>query len=172
MTSVDVIPAPLSRQAIQAKTASAPKRVTGKLKIACDLMVYGDENKPIYQWDDAARQADLSVRAMRLALERPHVRAYLKAQQQVFRDSICAGNPRRLQQIRDQDENKAAAVRAIQVLERIDEEAEARSANRSAPGVTINIMTTPSLTTEQREIEAKPLIEHADVRQIEADNDE
>ena len=161
-----------SRQAIHAKTRSAPKRITGKLKSACDLMVFGDDKLPIYTWDAAARHVDLSVRAMRLALEKAHVRKYIRDQQQVFRAAICAANPRRLAQIRDQDENKSAAVRAIQVLERIDEDSEARSANRALPGVTIIIGSPASVTAQQRTIDAKPLIEHAPISHPPDDGDD
>lgn len=157
-TEVATTPQP-SRQAIQAKTASKPRRVTGKLKTAIDLMVFGDEAATVYAWDEAARQAGLTVRTMRLALERQHVRRYLKDQQEVFRAAICAANPRRLAQIRDQDDNRSAAVKAIQVLEQRDTDPATASARTHMPGVVIVIGQPPAHMEHMRGIEPKPLIE-------------
>lgn len=123
-------------------------RVQGKVKRACDLMVFGDDDQPCYAWDDAARKVSLTVYAMRLALERQHVRRYLQDQRQVFRAAICAANPRRLATIRDQNDNWAAAVRAIQVLEQIDDDPATAAARNRAPGVVINIVAAVAQPTQ------------------------
>lgn len=70
-------------------------------------------------WDEAAVKAGMHVRSMRLALKRPHVIAYLKQARQVFLASVGAGNIRRLAQLRDQDDNRNAAVAAARTIEGI-----------------------------------------------------
>jgi hypothetical protein len=141
-----------SRQTVQAKTASRPGKVTGKLKVAINLMIY--EAK---QWDEAARQADYSVRSMRLALERPHVLAYLRSAKEVFRQSLCAANPRRLAELRDQNENRAAAVNAVRALEGLGDEAVAPGGQQRTPGLVIVINAAPTPATVPSVIEATPL---------------
>lgn len=122
-----------TRQAAQAKTASKPLAVTGKLKQAVDLMIETGAH-----WDDAAVQAGLTVRTMRLALERPHVLAHLKAAREVFRVRASAANIHRLTQIRDAADNMPA-VNAIKALEQMSDEPGANPAAVRAPGVVIVI---------------------------------
>lgn len=128
-----------SRQAIQAKTASKPMKVTGKLALAIDAMI--EEGKP---WDEAATQAGLTVRSMRLAMQRPHVIAYLKARREVFRVNASAGNIHRLLKLADQDDNKAAAVSAIKAIEQIGEVEAATGHRSSLPGLQIVIVQSPA----------------------------
>jgi hypothetical protein len=72
-------------------TNSAERRanrpITGRVKLALDAMVY--EGK---RFDEAAIQAGLTVKSMRLALERANALKYLREQKQVFRASISAQN--------------------------------------------------------------------------------
>jgi hypothetical protein len=124
-----------SYQAIAAKTASAPGKVTGKLASAIDIMI--EEGQP---WDKAAVKAGLTVRAMRLAIQRPHVVAYLKARREVFRVNASAGNIHRLVKMRDQDENKMAVVQAIKTLEQIGDEQQANGRVSAMPGLQIVIV--------------------------------
>lgn len=124
-----------SRQAIQAKTASKPSRVTGKLADAIDLMI--EEGK---DWDKAALQAGLTVRTMRLAMQRPHVVTYLKARREVFRVNASAANIHRLVRLADQEENKAAAVSAIKAMEQIGESEDSQRTAKYLPGLQIVIV--------------------------------
>lgn len=124
----------LSHQALSAKTKSKPGRVTGKLRDACDAIVHEGMS-----WDKAAVKAGLTVRTMRLALERPHVLRHLREQKEVLRLSLVAQNPRRLAQLRDQDENKSAAVNAARALENTGDDQNAPGARPMTPGLTIII---------------------------------
>jgi hypothetical protein len=100
------------------KKAKPPrKQIRGKLKTALDLMVFGDSDLPVYDFLAAARKAGFTPQAMRKAIERPHVRQYLNEQKQVFRESASAQNIRRAIELRDQDENKTAAVHAMRYLD-------------------------------------------------------
>jgi hypothetical protein len=91
---------------------SARNGVSGRLKTALDDMVENGTS-----WDAAALKANLTVRAMRLALKRPVVLKYLRAERGVLLARISPQNLHALQRIRDQDENKAAAVAAARALE-------------------------------------------------------
>jgi len=88
------------------------KPLSNQLKAALDSMV--EEG---LMWDQAAVKAGMHVRSMRLALKRPHVIAYLKQARQVFLASVGAGNIRRLAELRNQDENRNAAVAAARTIE-------------------------------------------------------
>ncbi len=147
-------PAIPSRQAVQARTASKPGKVTGKLKAACDAIVH--EAKP---WNEAAVQAGLTVRSMRLALERPHVLAYLRTAKEVLRQSLCAANPRRLAELRDQSANPAAAVRAAVALEQLVGGVAAPGSAVQAPGLVIVVMPAdaPRNTVYEAEKSARPV---------------
>jgi hypothetical protein len=128
--------APPSRQKIQAQTASGRNKVTGALKVALDLIIHEG-----LDWEVAAAQAKLQVRTMRLAMRRPHVLAYLRAERHVVLASVVAQNPRRLQKLRDQDENRSAAVRAAGVLEAMNDNPMAQpGAMNVSPGLTIVVV--------------------------------
>jgi hypothetical protein len=118
-------------------------RVTGKLKAALDLMIFGGERGVPLDYAAAARNANLTVRAMRKALEKGHVRAYLRTQRHLFRASVCAGNISALRQIRDTSKNDLARVKAIQVLEQLEDNAVPDAATQRAPGLTICIVPAP-----------------------------
>jgi hypothetical protein len=148
MTSTDV--AALKRPPIQG--ASKPGQVTGKLAIAITAMV--ENGTP---WDEAARQAGLTTRSMRLSLQKPHVLAYLRQRRYVLAETICAGNPQRLAEIRDSDRNLAASVRAVSELEQM-------AGNPSARGGTGSVPTQPGMTivivNTRDAVKVGPTIEH------------
>lgn len=124
-----------SRQALQAKTASRPGKVTGKLAEACRLMV---EEGLTYQ--EAAQQAGLHVRSMYVAMQRRHVLAHLRAMREVFVERICLENPRHLAELRGQRANMAAAVRAVGQLEMMRNEPRYPGGVQTQPGLTVVIM--------------------------------
>ena len=72
------------------------------------------------RFDEAGVKHGLTVRTMRLALERPNALKYLREQKQVFRASISAQNVHSLADIRDNSSNPIARVSAIKVLEQLD----------------------------------------------------
>jgi hypothetical protein len=133
---------------------SEPKRmqIRRKLKAALDGMIWSG-----LAFDEAARAANFNVRAMRKALERPHVRNYLRTQKQVFRESVSAANIHRAREIRDQTDNQMAAIKAIQVIEQLGDVDHARggiSGEPLLPGLTIVITNTRDATT------VGPVIDH------------
>lgn len=154
MTSTDIAPA--------AEPASVPThRRTGKpLKVAplvsrlLDRMIETGE-----RYTQAAPAIGMHVRAARKALDQPHVLNELRRRKQVFRAAISAGNIVRLAELRDQDDNKMAAINAIKVLEQIDDDPASVAARNRAPGVVIVIGDPASHTAHMRQIEPKPLID-------------
>lgn len=137
---------------------SRPLRVTGKLRTACDYLVHEG-----LHFDEAARKANLSVRAMRYALSRAHVVAYLRQQRDVLRESMCGANLWALADVRDQRDNHNARVAAVKQLEQMGEtNSRAGSGVSQTPGFTIVLVSqgniTGSLTAPERDVTPKPLI--------------
>jgi hypothetical protein len=115
LTMTDDIEKPLQELTTQQRAAigkTSRNGVSGRLKAALDDMVENGTS-----WDAAALKANLTVRSMRLALKRPQVLKYLRAERGALLARISPRNLHALQRIRDQDENKAAAVAAARALE-------------------------------------------------------
>jgi hypothetical protein len=153
-------PGPPTATALRVPTANGVKQVSGKLKRALDLMVYGDETGNCHSFLDAARKVGYSAVSMRKALERAHVQRYLREQKQVFRSAASAQNIHRAVQIRDQDDNRTAAVQAIKYLDGIAEnEAGGAGSHRVTPGVVVhvNVNRAPSSQHDGTIIEVNPV---------------
>lgn len=103
--------------------------VSGRLKAALDDMTWNGT-----AWEEAARKANLTVRAMRLALKRPAVLKYLRAERGVLMAQSSAKNFHRLAALRDQDENRGAAVAAARTIEVITTETLGPSASTGLGG--------------------------------------
>jgi hypothetical protein len=117
-----------TRQALAVKDRSARGRVTGKLKTAIDRMVwFGDKRL------DAATAAALTDHGLRTALRKPHVLAYLRSELALLREGERPRNLHRLAALRDQDDNRGAAVAAIKVLEQLTDDP------RAPVGITLNL---------------------------------
>jgi hypothetical protein len=110
--------------------------LTVAVRTAIDAMLYDRCTRA-----QACERAGFTERALYLALEKPEVAAYFNRGLQVLRAGERAQNLHRLADLRDQNINRAAAVKAIQVLEMLDAEAVARPAGLpTTPGVTIRIV--------------------------------
>jgi hypothetical protein len=70
---------------------------------------------------------------MRLALKRPNVIRYLREARQVFLTHVGAANIRRLRDLRDQDENRNAAVGAARTIEGLIEDTSANGLGIGRP---------------------------------------
>lgn len=106
---------PTTELTVQQRAAigkTTPNGVSGRLKAALDNMTWNGT-----PWEQAARKANLTVRAMRLAMKRPHVLRYLRDERRVLLASASGENLHALAKLRDQDENRAAAVQAARALE-------------------------------------------------------
>ena len=117
-----------------ARNKTPPLRITKRVRDAVDAMVERG-----LDLQGAAREANLSTRAMRLALEKAHVKAYYQAQCDVLRGSTAARNIHRLCEIRDAEDNMPA-VNAIKALMGVELEQTNNKQTNASPGVTIRIV--------------------------------
>lgn len=85
-------------------------QVTGRLKRALDHMILDCMTD-----SEAAVKTGMHVNAIRLALKRPHVRAYCREQRDLLLEREMARNIHRAVQIRDAA-NNMPAVNAIRLL--------------------------------------------------------
>jgi hypothetical protein len=117
-------------------TRSERAGLTKKTQRAVDAMVW--DGLP---FDEAAKVAGMHVAAMRKALGKPRVMAYLKQQRQVLLGSEGPRNIHRARQIRDAADNMPA-VNAIKLLEELgDERSQRGSGANTSPGMTIRVVT-------------------------------
>jgi hypothetical protein len=140
----DDIDKPTSQQ-LTTSAAKPPKidrrtQISPQLKAALDSMVEDG-----LQFDEAAVKQKMTVRAMRLALKRPNVIKYLREARYVFLAHVGAANIRRLRDLRDQDENRAAAVAAARTIEGLieDTSANGHGIGRPRSGWTIDLRDDP-----------------------------
>src|SRR6516162_9782063 len=125
--------APFADNSRLARNKTPPPRITKRVKDAVDAIV--ERGLP---YDQAAAQVGLSTYALRLALGKPHVAAYLQAQLKVLRGARSPRNFHRLCEIADAD-NNMPAVNAIKALEGLDDE-QTDTKQTTSPGVTIRIV--------------------------------
>lgn len=120
---------------IEQKPANKRLQIRGKLLHALDAMIWDG-----LEMVEAARNFKISAVAMRKALAKPHVQAYLRSERQVLRESLSPRNIHRLREIRDAA-NNMPAVQAIRTLEGMSDDHSAGGSGASAsPGITIRII--------------------------------
>ena len=131
---------PPPSSAVRVPATRAGKIIRGPLKVSLDLLVYGDDDGNRYDWKTACDKAGYSRVSMRKALERAHVLAYLNQQKQVFRKHAAAGNIARAIELREQDDNKTAAIQAIRYLDGLGEQDHQREGSTAiVPGVVVQV---------------------------------
>jgi hypothetical protein len=123
-----------TRQALEAVNRSYPGKVTGRLRAALLDMVWKGSRR-----DDAAKANNMSIHGLREALRKSHVKQFYLAELGVLRESERPRTFHRLCDLRDQDENRNAAVAAARTLEQICDEQPSKP-NMPSPGVTIRIL--------------------------------
>ena len=156
MTDVAVnIQQPIAR--FNASKHDAQRRISGKVRVAIDAMV----------WDglprgDAAAKAGISDHGLYKALRSAPVKAYYLAELEVLRTSERARNIHALADVRDGD-NQMARVAAVKALEQLSDESIAQSRGSVAlPGLTIQIINAPSLTSAP----VAPILDRIDNQEI------
>jgi hypothetical protein len=131
-------------------------QVTGRLRAALTAMVWQGARRA-----EAAKIGGMTDHSLRAALRKPHVKAWYLAELGVLRESERPKTFHRLCDLRDQDENKNAAVAAAKALEQISDEQLVRpNATVISPGVTIRILNVmpaaPSAVEAPRLVDAEP----------------
>jgi hypothetical protein len=129
--------APRLRSITPRKDQRKRKRgLTPAVRVAIDAMIFERCSRA-----EACQRAGFSERAFYMALEKPEVAAYWNQQIEMLRTGERARNIQRLAEIRDQDENRNAAVAAVKQLEGPQDEAAARlAAGVPSLGMTIQII--------------------------------
>jgi hypothetical protein len=125
------------------RSPAKPRPLPRHVKYMIQLMVGGREDdldqRPL-DFIEAGKVAGIAPDRARRWLDRAETRAFLRTERRAFHDAICAGNEAHLARIRG-GPNAAAAVRAISVLEELDD-AEMHPARGavSSPGLAIVIV--------------------------------
>jgi len=121
-----------------------PRPIPRAVRDAINLMVFGkmdDADCAPLDFIEAAKLSGIKPDVMRRYLDRPSVRALLRAERRAFRDAICAGNELALRKVRDQSRNGMASIAAVRALEQLDEQDHGRpgDSDKQMPGLTIII---------------------------------
>lgn len=123
--------------------ARKPRPVPKPVRDAILLMVYGRPDDPDgapVDFIEAGKAYNVKPDQMRRWLDRPNVRALLRAERRAYREAICAGNEGALRRVRDTSENGMSVVHSIRLLETLaDEAARAAEPGRREPGIVIVI---------------------------------
>lgn len=130
-------------------------RVRGRLKQAIDLMVMDGTRD-----HEAARMCNINVLSIRNALRSGHYLAYYREQLHVLRERESAANIHALIDVRDNSENQAARVNAVNALERIGNQAPSSSGQAQIAGFVIVVPPNTGrdhVTINQVPIDAKAL---------------
>jgi hypothetical protein len=118
------------------RKAAAPHRITEKVRIAIDAMVWQGLPRR-----EAAQVAGISEHGLYKAFAKPPVKAAYLAALEVLRTSALARNFHRLEAIAAQDDNPMAAVAAIRQMGKRDELSDPRgNIGTQSPGLTIQIV--------------------------------
>jgi hypothetical protein len=137
-----------------ARTEPKSLHATAIVRKAIELMVWEGHRR-----NDAAKAVGMLPKSLYNAFRKHHVRQYYRNQLQVLRTSEMARNIHALVRIRDQDENKMAAVAAIKLLEKMNDNdmPPADSGPLMTPGFTIVIEQPRPPASPQPIIDVTPL---------------
>ena len=116
-----------------ARKKPQPTRITTRVKRAVEHIV---ETGAAY--NEAAAHVGMSTYRLRLALDKPHVIAFMRSRLHVSRELRSPKNFHRLCEIADA-ENNMPAVNAIKALEQLSDE-QTNTKQTTSPGVTIRIV--------------------------------
>jgi hypothetical protein len=127
-------------------------QVTGRLRAALTAMVWQGARRA-----EAAKISGMTDHSLRAALRKPHVKAWYLAELGVLRESERPKTFHRLTELRDQDENKNAAVAAAKALEQISDEQMMRpNAAAATPGVVLRLITITQSPVDTKVIDVRP----------------
>jgi hypothetical protein len=136
---------PPANRSESAKERSAPGKVTGRLKLALDEMIWKGTKRA-----DAAKVAKISEHSLYVALRKPHIKAYYLEQLDVLRLSERSRSLFRLAELRDQDDNKMVAFNAAKELAGGSVDEQQGGSTQQLPGLVVVVNTVQrSLNTGQ-----------------------
>jgi hypothetical protein len=127
------------------------RRIPQAVRSACLQMIH-----EAVDFITAAKANGLRPDTLRRHLHRPEVVGFIRRERAAFGLAICAANEAVLAEIRDKGENAMARVRAVQVLEGIEDGQVAKQSNAPAPGVTVRIVNVVAPDTQATTIDVTP----------------
>jgi hypothetical protein len=140
-----------TRQSVAIEGRSRKGMVTGKLKVAIELMVWSAARRA-----EAAEKAGLTDHSLRAALKKPHVLRFYQEELRVLRESLRAKNFHRLDTIAEESPNAMAKVAAIKTMEQLsDNEASNRGGGQPIPGLQI-VVIAPGAAVAAKTIDERP----------------
>lgn len=119
-----------------ASKPAKPLKLTPAVARAIDIMVWQGK-----RFNEAAQEVGLTSRAMRLALQKPHVLAHMKREMQVLRESERPRSICRLTELRDQDDNKMVAFNAAKELAGSSADEQSSAQRQAMPGLVVVVNT-------------------------------
>jgi hypothetical protein len=105
-----------TRQAEAIDGRSLPLKVTGKLRIAIEQMVWHGARRA-----EAAEKAGMKDHSLRAALRKAHVMGHYHGELRILRESTRAKNFHRLDGIAEDSQNTMARVAAIKTMEAVSD---------------------------------------------------
>ena len=99
------------------KQPSKRMQCTGRLRVAVLLMVYGDTEGNILEYDEAARRVGMTTRAMRMALHKQHVRQFIADQRGSLIAGLAATNVAHFAKMRAKAANSMVRLHAAKAIE-------------------------------------------------------
>ena len=148
---------PQKRKLVRQKVGPVDKRrrprgLTLAIRAAIDAMVYERRSRA-----EACQIAGIAERSLYLALEKPEVAQYWNRTIEMLRTGERARNLQRLLELRDQDVNMNAAVKATVVLIEHDPDSGAPLRPDMQPGIQIVVNEAPAHPFQGVTIEARSI---------------
>ena len=128
-----------SRHVLAARDRSLPGKISGRLKIALDLVV--DQGLDPYE---AAAKVGMHARSMRLALNKRHVLTYLRNAREVLRTTASAQNIHYAIKMRAESPNEMARLGAMKFIDNEEEHQRLSGSRQMSPGFVIVVQNAPA----------------------------
>jgi hypothetical protein len=146
---------PVSRPAAAMQGRSEKNKVTGRLKLAIDRMVWAGDKR-----SDAAAAAGLRDDSLRRALKKRHVMAAYLAECEVLRLSGRSRRIHLLEKLSEQNSNMQAAVNANRALENMGDDAAATAGIGRPAGMLIVVVDGAGRPLPTQSVQAPRVIEN------------
>lgn len=149
-------PVTASGRALEKRPRPLPPHVRAMVK----FMVFGrpgdDDARPL-DFVEAGRLAGIKPDIARKWLDKPAVRSLIRSERQAFRLALCSGNEQTLQRLRDSSANSMVQLKAVQMLEQLQDEAVRRPQHQAImPGFIIQVVNPPANVRSSPVVDVTP----------------
>jgi hypothetical protein len=140
----EILPPARTNESLPAdQRPSKPGRVSGKLKIALDAIIFEGA-----EMDASAKKAGITTRAVRLAMAKPHVIGYMRTQRATLVNELSASNVHHLRTMRAESPNQMVRLGAVRTIEDI---ADGRGGRGSSVNVNVGVAIQAGFILDLRE---------------------